>query len=324
MDRNYKSRIAYRRTILREYPDNTCAATSDHRIDAAVREYYIWLTGTYLPLRYPSMFKLHKTTYEVGEHFLLQNLITGEMWPSFPLAPESKAKILLSTLAKTLDEDLLFLLPEETDEQSTQDAEPAKAPRYVLHAYGAVCLSGFNLTEKINKPLSAIHGPVPGYAAKLENSMDRFFATLKPGKYVKRANWSITTHGELYAAPRAGVKTHAKDGESPEQEIEIGGIDGASTFLRVERQTVHKLPLSAGVVFAFKTYLTSLEEVRAEGRGEELAAAVDGLREGNVPAMHVYKRGAVWGEAVKAYLRGEDGGVGSQGKEGNGVRKRKG
>jgi hypothetical protein len=37
--------------------------------------------------------------------------------------------------------------------------------------------------------------------------------------------------------------------------------------------------------------------------GEELAQAIDGLREGSVPGMHFYKRGVVWGEAVKAFLR---------------------
>jgi Protein of unknown function (DUF3445). len=35
---------------------------------------------------------------------------------------------------------------------------------------------------------------------KLERSMDRFFARVEVGKYVKRVNWSITTGAELFAA----------------------------------------------------------------------------------------------------------------------------
>jgi hypothetical protein len=38
--------------------------------------------------------------------------------------------------------------------------------------------------------------------------------------------------------------------------------------------------------------------------GEELAAAVEGLKEGTVPQMNVYKKATVWGEVVKAFLRG--------------------
>jgi hypothetical protein len=49
--------------------------------------------------------------------------------------------------------------------------------------------------------------------------------------------------------------------------------------------------------------LYPLSEIKEEGLGEELAQAIDGLKEGSVPEMHFYKRGVVWGEAVKEYLR---------------------
>lgn len=56
-------------------------------------------------------------------------------------------------------------------------------------------------------------------------------------------------------------------------------------------------------MFAFKTYLYPLREIKEEGLGEELAEAIDGLKEGSVPEMHFYKRGVEWGAAVKKYLR---------------------
>lgn len=209
MDQNYKDRIAYRRRIMKEHPKETVSVTDDPRIGAAVQEYYTWLTGTFLPLRFPSMFKLHKTTYEVGEHFLLQNLLTGEMWPSFPLdSRTTKTHTLLSTLCKTLDEDILFLLPEE-------DVPEGQDPKYVLHAYEVCCPSGFNPAEKIGKTLAGIHGPVPGYEAKLEGSMDRYFAKMEAGKYVKRVNWSVTTDAELFSA--GGGTVHAHEGDKVEQ-----------------------------------------------------------------------------------------------------------
>jgi Protein of unknown function (DUF3445) len=75
------------------------------------------------------------------------------------------------------------------------------------------------------------------------------------------------------------------------------------TFVRCERQTLHRLPKSKALVFAFKTYMYPIREIKEEGLGEELAEAIDGLKEGNVPEMHFYKRGVEWANAVKKYLR---------------------
>lgn len=66
---------------------------------------------------------------------------------------------------------------------------------------------------------------------------------------------------------------------------------------------LHRLPKTKALLFNFKTYLYPLKDIKDEGLGEELAQAIDGLKEGSVPGMHFYKRGVVWGEAVKQYLR---------------------
>lgn len=49
--------------------------------------------------------------------------------------------------------------------------------------------------------------------------------------------------------------------------------------------------------------MDSLRDIKLEGLGDELADAIEGLQTGNVPEMNVYKRGAVWGEAAKEFLR---------------------
>lgn len=68
---------------------------------------------------------------------------------------------------------------------------------------------------------------------------------------------------------------------------------------------LYRLPNTKAIVFSFKTYMYPLKEIRDEGLGEELASAIEGLKDGSVPQMNVYKRGVVWGETVKAYLRGQ-------------------
>ena len=151
------------------------------------------------------------------------------------------------------------------------------------------------MLNKINFTLSNIHTPVLGYAAKLEKSMDLFFATLPVGKIVKRVNWSITTNTDIFAL--GGNRIYESEDTKEDK------IDLEKTVLRRERQTLHRLPKSRALVFAFKSYMYPIKDVKEEGSGEELAQAIDGLKEGSVPGMHFYKRGVVWGEAVKRYLR---------------------
>ncbi len=66
---------------------------------------------------------------------------------------------------------------------------------------------------------------------------------------------------------------------------------------------MHRLPESGAVVLTYKTYLYPLVDIKAEGQGEALGEAIEGLSKGNVPEMARYKRGTVWGEAVCKYLR---------------------
>lgn len=75
------------------------------------------------------------------------------------------------------------------------------------------------------------------------------------------------------------------------------------TFLRCERQTFHRLPSSQALVFGFHSYLYPLQDVKDEGLGEALAQAIDGLKEGSTPGIHLYKGGPVWEKAVKEFLR---------------------
>ena len=76
------------------------------------------------------------------------------------------------------------------------------------------------------------------------------------------------------------------------------------THLRTELQTVHRLPQTKAILFAFHTYLYPISDIKSEGSCEELAQAIEGLKDGSVPRMWWYKRAVVWGEVVRGYLRG--------------------
>jgi hypothetical protein len=316
MDNTYRSRISLRRQLLRDNHDDVLRLNTV--AEPAVTEFYTWLVKTYLPRRHPTLFTLSDSG--------LQNHITAETLPLHPPSPSEALRL----IGSHIDTDFLFLLPTPTPNpppvttpipSSAPSLDPS-TPKYHLSAFITCFPSGFSTSQKLGLQLSDIHAPVPGYAQKLERSMDRFFANLPVGKIVRRCNWTVTTHRELFCLAGNHFVWAGEEGGigGGEDGVEGGGlglsledkvhkeqqdVNIQNCALRCERQTLHRLPETKALVFAFKTYLYGLDEVRDEGSGEEMAEAIDGMGMGNVPEMRVYKRQVVWGETVKAYLRGE-------------------
>lgn len=73
--------------------------------------------------------------------------------------------------------------------------------------------------------------------------------------------------------------------------------------LRVELQSLTRLPETGFLLFCFKTYLYPLESLKKDGSGKDLADAIEGLQTGNAPGMHKYKSAIRWGKSVVEYLR---------------------
>ncbi|KAF2997594.1 hypothetical protein E8E13_002830 [Curvularia kusanoi] len=174
MDNTYTPRLTLRRHLLTTHPSETIA--SNPTADPAVLELYTWLTQTYLPLRFPTIFTLSSTN--------LKNTCTGD---SLPLTPSSATEA-LHLLGAHIDTEFLILLP------STQPEDEGK---YRLEAFVTCFPSGFRTRDKLGLLLAEIHAPVPHYRQKLERSMDRFFAALGVGRVVKRWNWTVSTTGGL-------------------------------------------------------------------------------------------------------------------------------
>ncbi|KAF1978567.1 hypothetical protein BU23DRAFT_564150 [Bimuria novae-zelandiae CBS 107.79] len=285
MDNTYEQRLKIRYDLLRDAEHEVLA----HRPAAAasVQEFYSWMTSTYLPQRFPTIYTLTPTG--------LYNSVTSL---TLPLTPTDASQA-LSLLGANVDCDFLFMLPIPPGDAAYRSEEGTK---YRLEAFINCFPSGFSPREKLGLSLADIHSPVPSYAAKLQKSMDRFFATLPVGRIVKRHNWTVTTHTRLHvlAGNHMSEEEAAEEGVKEEEEVDLG-----QTVLRCERQTLHRLPGTGALVFAFKTYTYPIRELREEGSGEALAQAVEGMGRGSVPEMRVYKRQVVWGEKVANYLRGD-------------------
>lgn len=120
---------------------------------------------------------------------------------------------------------------------------------------GVVCFpSHWLLPHKLGRPLPGIHRPVPGYDAKLAVPVDRFFDTLSPGRLVWRSNWGLSDDPELFQ-PGGGAPKPATGA-------------GLPLYLRVEKQTLFKLPRSRAVLFAIRTHQRVLEQLAPEQKAQ--------------------------------------------------------
>jgi hypothetical protein len=320
VDNTYLERMEIRKSVMDDNYWETVRCNP--ACEPAVFELYEWIVGTFLPKRFPRMFRLGdpselpSTVKSQGQH--LYNIAADQY---IPLKAASGVEALY-TLGHTVDDEFMLLLPGSTAEDGS--------PIYYLQAFVCCFPSGFSTPDKFEQPLAGIHKPVPGYKDKLEKSMDRFFAKLEVGTAVRRVNWSITTDDRLYKLSGnhmyAGGTSHSSaeseaisTSQEPlknEKTLDVTASDLDDIIeqqkkdvviedcrLRCERQTLHRLPNTEAIVFAFKTYQYTLAEVKEEGSGPELAEAIEGLSRGSVPDMAYYKRQVVWGEKVCEYLR---------------------
>lgn len=188
----------------------------------------------YLPRRFPSLFTLS------SDHNTITNHVTKE---SFDLKKPMKIHPLY--VAGRLVEDDLNILTAGPDGE------------YVLKAVLSAFPAGFMIQEKIDKPMSAIHKPVPMYKEKLAFSMNKYFQTVRADKLVMRLNWSINDKEELFLI-KGG---HLYEGDAldtpPDDEINIDQVQ-----LRVERQVLRRLPKSNAMCMLTKTYVFNLRRKR--------------------------------------------------------------
>jgi len=323
MDKTYASKIQIRRDVILNNEKDVVACNPV--ANDAVAELYEWIFGTYLPKRFPSAFVISEDpetsssdkTIKNGSH--LRNITTNEL---IPLRSPSSPTEALKTLGQHVDAEFALLLPTPHASARLARVLPTSSPPhpYHLHAWVLAFPSGFTTAAKHGRALAAIHAPVPGYGAKLARSMDRFFAALPFAAVARRQNWAVQSGDVLFRLAGNHLSTVAEEdgGEGlrmapPEWEERPGmreewerlgeGVDPAECRLRAERQTLHRLEKTGALVFAFKTYLYTLDEVIEEGIAEQMADAIEGLGKGSVPAIEVYKRAVVWSKKVVEYLR---------------------
>lgn len=187
----------------------------------------------------------------------------------------------LDRAARLVQEDLCLMA-------SSGEGEP-----YRLVAASLCFPSRWALADKLGQPLRFIHGPVPGYEDKLAGAMDRYFALMKEDRPIWRTNWSIHDDPALFQ-PSA-------HGNRPLDPPLTSEDAGARMFLRSERQTLRRLPVTGAILFTIRTYQCRLDAVAADpARALVLAEALEAMP----PETIAYKGMTGHRPAIVGYLRG--------------------
>ncbi|MEM8849517.1 MAG: DUF3445 domain-containing protein [Pseudomonadota bacterium] len=122
-----------------------------------------------------------------------------------------------------------------------------RGDQHVLIA-GLLCFPAYwSLAEKIGRPLTEIHAPVPDYDLDVAHRVQRLFDRVPPGRAMWRAN----------ALPHAEAVLHRPVVEAETEPPQ---------YIRSERQTVLKLPRTGAVLFAVHTWIVPISALRPDQR----------------------------------------------------------
>jgi hypothetical protein len=156
-----------------------------------------------------------------------------------------------------------------------------QSPRGWRLVAASLCFpSAWSLAEKFTLPMDDIHAHVPGYADRMGARITRIFDNLKVELPVWRLNWSIYDDAKLH---------HPESKQGPRAWSGAGGSFGDTAFIRVERQTLRKLPASGDILFTIRVYHDPVSAFHAHPNGAALAAGLRAQLLGLDPDQLRYK-----------------------------------
>lgn len=149
----------------------------------------------------------------------------------------------------------------------------------------------FTAALVIGKPLSDLHEPVPGFEDRFAARVSRIFDGLREGVILQRRNWTVTNTEALHTPDPAQIRARIGEIEDPAAEL----------FIRVERQTLRRLPKTGGALFTIRVWRHPLGELRNDP--QRLAAFATAWR-GASPDFRAYKQLHLYDELVERFLSG--------------------
>lgn len=193
------------------------------------------------------------------------------------ITSEADAPPLLAA-ARAVSDDLILM--EKTDGAWRVTALSLSAPTF------------FTAAEVLGKSLADLHGPVHGFADRFLARVQRIFEGLRPELILERRNWTVVNSGETFTPHSAPVRAKIAD-LTPE-------AAGRDLFIRVERQTLRRLPETGGALFTIRVWLDPLDALPRDP--ERLAAFARAWRNAP-PDFKAYKGISLYEPLVEGFLR---------------------
>ncbi|KAF3395803.1 hypothetical protein F1880_007087 [Penicillium rolfsii] len=246
LEGTYKSRIAQRKEMFAKNGKAVLDALPGSEL--ACKE-LMEMVLQFVCTRYPQHF-------ELVDNRILHNRILGT-------EQDIRAKPPLEVLLDNVPEDFALML---RDDQTGY---------YFLRAAVICSALGWNVGSKIGKQLHQIHEPIPDYKEKMQFSMDRFFTKMPTEKPIQRGSWGLEVGEPLYMPPG--------DPHEALRKLQDPDLRLDDCNLRVDWQTLRRLPLSASIVFNFKAVFTPITEFRDEPGIPALVSKI--LKEGKKNLM---------------------------------------
>lgn len=230
MDKYYYDYIKEKERVLHTYGSDNFASLPGSE-DACIE--LMETVKNHMLTRYPLLF----TTKDNGIH--VKNELTDEVL-DFSLPLKDDPLIYISKMAK---EDFYIV-------QQGEDG---------IHRLTAAAVpfpgGSFGIKYKLGKTLDVIHTEVPYYKEKLKPSMERWFARMEPADLVERASWYISWDHKLLLNNIYALK----EGDKVKNDVLPTEFN-----VRVERQTLRRLPKTRAIIFTNHPVFYSIEEMKDE------------------------------------------------------------
>ena len=169
--------------------------------------------------------------------------------------------------------------------------QPGPDGLWRLQAASVVAPTFWLLSDKVGQPLGGLHDPVPGANPGLVSRIARMFDALRPGQVLERFNWTVQAGTARFTPSSAPLKVLAT--ATPDEDaLDI-------LHLRVERQTISKLPASGLLLFTIRIAVDPLAAALSTPAN---VAAFQAAWDGTDPALAAYKGWPAYERLVRAAL----------------------
>lgn len=228
IDKGYASKVRQRQDLFKQYGNKVLDFLPGSEL--ACKELMEMCLQFYCA-RYPAYFWLSPNKMKFHNSLLETDSDIKSVHP-------------LRVLLDNVPEDFAVMLRNEND------------GAYYFRA-GVICSSlGWNVGTKLGLQLKEIHSPIPDYKEKMSFSMDRYFSKMSTDAPIQRGSWGLEVGTPLFMPP-GHPHEQLREVQAPDLTIE-------ECNLRVDWQTLRRLPLSGGIIFNFKALFTPVQEFRNE------------------------------------------------------------